>query len=118
MSKLCVVNHIADYVLSNSESGSIRSHKSATGNITFTLPSSPSEGIYFYFFGMEGGASITIALGNGSHRINDNSNPVAGQSIWTGILSTGGNTESIMLVYNGSGEWLTTEKYGVWQPVT
>jgi len=111
MSKLCVTNHIADYVLSASESGSIHTNRFATTGITITLPSIASEGTYFYLCSAEYGLEFIVALENGSHQIWDNSGPIAGQSIYGSGLQV--NFKSIMLTYNGSGKWLTTHKYGV-----
>ena len=111
MSKLCVTNHIADYVLSASESGSIHTNRFATTGITITLPSIASEGTYFYLCSAEYGLEFIVALENGSHQIWDNSGPITGQSIYSSLISVEFST--IMLTYNGSGKWLTTHKYGI-----
>jgi len=104
MERMCTVNHAESVSLFNGDSGSLHTNLGATGDITISLPSSPTVGTNFTFsVQTEVGDfyKLIIALANSSHQIISSVEPSVGQSIWADARS-----EVITLRFDGDYSWL------------
>lgn len=115
MSKLCIVNHVADHALSTSESGKVNTNRFATQDITFTLPSDATEGTCFYIVSVEHSLTVTIDLENLSHQITTILSTSVGQSIISDI--SGEDSAITFMVFDGTSRWLSSPTSGNWDNV-
>ena len=98
--------HTADDTLTEGESGSVHTNRGATGTITLTLPASASVGTQFTFAVQE---TQQLRVDPGAAAIRDNSGETADKYKWANGIG-----ESITLVADTNGDWMTVAKNGVW----
>jgi hypothetical protein len=108
--KKTIEAHTADDTLTEVESGSVHTNLGATATITLTLPVSAPAGTTFYFAVQ---AAQELRIDPGSVTIRDDSGQTAGK-----YKSADAIGESLCLVADANGDWVTTAKNGSWTEET
>ena len=98
--------HTADDQLTEAESGSVHTNRGAGGTVTLTLPASASAGTRFTFAVQEYWA---LRVDPGAAAIRDDTGITAGKFKWAD-----GVGESITVVADANGDWVTVAKWGGW----
>jgi hypothetical protein len=98
--------HTSDDTLTETESGSIHTNLGASGLVTLTLPASADEGTVFCFAVQ---SANELRIEPGSAAIRDTSGQAAGK-----YKSADAIGESITLVADANGDWVTIAKNGNW----
>jgi len=98
--------HTSDDTLTEAESGSVHNNLGATGVVTLTLPESAAAGTVFCFAVQ---SSNELRIEPGSAAIRDTSGQAAGK-----YKSADAIGESITLVADSNGDWVTIAKNGDW----
>lgn len=98
--------HTSDDTLTEAESGSIHTNLGASGVVTLTLPESAMEGTIFSF-ALQSANELRIEPGAAA--IRDTSGQTAGK-----YKSADAIGESITLVADANGDWVTVAKNGDW----
>ena len=100
--------HIADDTLTHAESNSVHSNLGASGTITLTLPQDATIGCKFYFVVM---AAFELRINPGAlHGIYIN----GAKQTDNMYISANAVNESVMLVNDGNGDWVSLFQYGTW----
>ena len=103
---LLVEAHAADDTLTQGDSGSVHTNSGATDAIRLTLPEDAVAGTYFTFAVQE---TQQLLIDPGLAAIRDESGQTAGKFKWANGIG-----ESIVLVADANGDWVTISKNGVW----
>ena len=98
--------HTSDDTLTESESGSVHTNLGATGTITFTLPASATVGTKFTFAVQ---SAQQLRVDPGTATIRDNSGQTPDKYKWADAVG-----ESLTLVADANGDWVTIAKNGTW----
>jgi Cft2 family RNA processing exonuclease len=98
--------HIFDDTLTEAESGSVHSNLGSTGTVTLTLPASASEGVVFTFAVQ---AAQELRIDPGTAAIRDDSGQTADKYKYANAIG-----ESISLIADANGDWVTIGKNGTW----
>jgi hypothetical protein len=98
--------HTSDDTLAVAESGSIHSNLGATGLVTLTLPASAPEGTVFTF-AVQAGQELRIDPGMAA--IRDNSGQTTDKYKAADAIG-----ESLAVVADSNGDWVTIAKNGTW----
>jgi len=98
--------HTSDDTLTETESGSIHTNLGATSTITLTLPASPTAGTTFTFAVQ---AAQQLRVDPGTATIRDDSGQTPDKYKWADTIG-----ESITLVADANGDWVTIAKNGTW----
>jgi len=98
--------HTEDDTLLASESGSVHTNLGATGTVTLTLPAAATEGTEFTFAVQ---APYELRVAPGAAAIRDDSGDTAGK--YKAADAVG---ESLTLVADANGDWVTVAKNGTW----
>ena len=98
--------HTSNDTLTESESGSIHTNLGATGTITLTLPASATAGTVFTFAVQ---AAQQLRVDPGTATIRDNSGQTPDKYKWADAVG-----ESLTLVADANGDWVTIAKNGTW----
>ena len=101
-----VEDHTSDDTLLESEAGSVHTNRGATGLIKLTLPESPEAGTVFTFAVQ---ANQAFCVDPGAAAICDDSGSTPGKYKCADLTG-----ESIVLVADNNGNWITIGKRGVW----
>ena len=104
--KKTIEAHSGDDTLTEAESSSVHSNLGATATVTLTLPTSPPAGTVFYFAVQ---AAQELRIDPGSATIRDDSGQTAGK-----YKSADAVGESLCLVADSNGDWVTVAKNGSW----
>ena len=104
--KKTIEAHTSDDTLSESESGSVHTNFGASATVTFTLPTSASAGTVFHFAVQ---AAQELRIDPGSATIRDDSGQTADK-----YKSADAVGESLSLVADANGDWVTIAKNGSW----
>jgi len=104
--KKTVEAHTGDDTLTEAESGSVHTNLGATGVVTLTLPGSAAEGVVFTFAVQ---AVQQLRIDPGAATIRDDSGQTAGKYKWADAIG-----ESLVLVADENGDWVTVAKNGTW----
>ena len=104
--KIAVEAHTGDDTLTVVESGSIHSNLGSTGTVTLTLPTSAPAGTVFTFAVQ---AAQELRIEPGAAAIRDDSGQTAGK-----YKSANAIGESLSLVADSDGDWVTIAKNGTW----
>ena len=108
--KKTIEAHTVDDTLTEAESGSIHTNLGATATVTLTLPASAPVGTVFYFAVQ---AAHELRIDPGSATIRDDSGQTAGK-----YKSADAIGETLCLVADESGDWVTIAKNGSWTEET
>ena len=98
--------HTSGDTLTESESGSVHTNLGATGVVTLTLPSSATAGTTFTFAVQ---AAQQLRVDPGAATIRDNSGQTPDKYKWADAVG-----ESLTLVADANGNWVTIAKNGTW----
>ena len=98
--------HTSDDTLTESESGSIHTSLGATSTITLTLPASATAGTTFTFAVQ---STQQLRVDPGTATIRDNSGQTPDKYKWADAVG-----ESLTLVADANGDWVTIAKNGTW----
>lgn len=98
--------HTANDTLTEGESGSVHTNLGATGVVTLTLPANAAAGTQFTFCVQ---AAQSLQVDPGSAAILDNSGQTADKYKWANGIG-----ESISVVADDNGDWVTVSKCGIW----
>ena len=98
--------HTSNDTLTESESGSVHTNLGATGLVTLTLPASAAAGTRFTF-AVQAVQQFRVNPGTAASR--DNSGQTPDTYKWADAIG-----ESITLVADSNGDWVTTAKNGTW----
>jgi len=98
--------HTGDDALTEAESGSVHTNLGATGVVTLTLPASATAGIVFTFAVQ---AAQQLRVDPGAATIRDNSGQTPDKYKWADAVG-----ESLTLVADANGDWITIVKNGTW----
>jgi len=98
--------HTSDDTLTESESGSIHTNLGATATITLTLPASAAAGTTFTFAVQ---AAQQLRVDPVTATIRDNSGQTPDKYKWADAVG-----ESLTLVADANGDWVTIDKNGTW----
>ena len=98
--------HTSDDTLTEVESGSVHTNLGATGTVTITLPASATAGVE-YIFAVQ--AAQELRIDPGVSAIRDDSGQTADQ-----YKSANAIGESITIVSDSNGDWVTVAKTGTW----
>ncbi len=98
--------HTSDDTLTESESGSIHTSLGATGVVTLTLPASATVGTTFTFAVQ---SAQQLRVDPGAATIRDNSGQTPDKYKWADAVG-----ESLTLVADANGDWVTIAKNGTW----
>jgi len=98
--------HTSDDTLTEAESGSVHTNLGATGTITLTLPASATAGTVFTFAVQ---AAQQLRVDPGTATIRDNSGITPDKYKWADAVG-----ESLALVADANGDWVTIAKNGTW----
>jgi hypothetical protein len=104
--KKTIEAHTSDDTLTAVESGSVHTNLGATGLVTLTLPASTSEGTLFTFAVQ---SAQELRIDPGAATIRDDSGQTAGK-----YKSADAIGESLTLVVDSNGDWVTIAKNGTW----
>lgn len=104
--KKTIEAHASDDTLTVSESGSIHSNLGATGTVTLTLPMSALAGTVFSFAVQ---TAQEIRIDPGTATIRDDSGQTADKYKAANAIG-----ESLTLVADSNGDWVTIAKNGTW----
>lgn len=104
--KRMIEAHTGDDVLAEAESGSVHTNLGATGAVTITLPSSAVEGTEFVFAVQ---AAQELRIDPGSATIRDDCGATVDKYKTANAIG-----ESLVLVADSNGDWVTTAKNGTW----
>ena len=104
--KKTIGSHTADDTLAESESGGIHTNLGATATVTLTLPASAQAGTVFYFAVQE---AQELRIDPGSATIRDDSGQTADKYKAANAIG-----ESLSLVADANGDWVTIAKNGTW----
>ncbi len=102
--------HTTDDTLTESESGSVHTNLGATTTVTLTLPASAQAGTIFHFAVQ---AAQELHIDPGSATIRDDSGQTAGK-----YKSANAIGESLSLIADANGDWVTIAKNGTWTEET
>jgi len=108
--KKTIEAHTTDDTLTEAESGSIHTNLGASATVTLTLPASAPAGTVFYFAVQ---AAQEMRIDPGSATIRDDSGQTAGK-----YKSADDIGESLCLVADSNGDWVTITKNGSWTEET
>jgi hypothetical protein len=108
--KKTIETHNSDETLTEAESGSFHTNLGATSTVTLTLPASAQAGTVFYFAVQ---AAQELRIDPGSATIRDDSGQTAGK-----YKSADAVGESLSLVADTNGDWVTIAKNGSWTEET
>lgn len=98
--------HTSGDQLNYSESGSIHTNSGASGTITLSLPSTTVAGTKFTFFNAE---ALEFRIDPGVNAILDSAGYTAGKYKHNSSVGS-----SITVVSDSNGDWMVTNKSGVW----
>jgi len=98
--------HTSNDTLTESESGSVHTNLGATGTITLTLPATAAAGTTFTFAVQ---SAQQLRVDPGSSTIRDNSGQTPDKYKWADAVG-----ESLTLVADANGDWVTIAKNGTW----
>ena len=98
--------HTGDDTFTEDESGSVHSNLGATGIVTLTLPASATAGTQFTFAVQ---ATQQLRIDPGTATIRDNCGQTADKYKWADAVG-----ESLTLVADSNGDWVTVAKNGTW----
>jgi len=98
--------HTSDDTLTIFESGSVHTNLGATATVTLTLPASASEGTEFTFAVQ---AAYELRIDPGTAAIRDDSGQTSDKYKAADAIG-----ESITIVADGNGDWVTVAKNGTW----
>jgi len=98
--------HTTDDTLTAAQSGSVHTNLGATGTVTLTLPANALQGTKFTFAVQ---AAQQMRIEPGSATIRDTSGQTSGKYKWADAIG-----ESITLVADSNGDWVTIAKIGTW----
>jgi hypothetical protein len=98
--------HTSDDTLTESESGSIHTSLGASGVVTLTLPAAATAGTTFTFAVQ---AAQQLRIDPGAATIRDNSGQTADKYKWADAIG-----ESLTLIADANGDWVTIAKNGTW----
>ncbi len=98
--------HTSNDTLTESESGSVHTNLGATGLVTLTLPASAAAGTRFTFAVQ---AVQQFRVNPGTAAIRDNSGQTPDKYKWADAIG-----ESLTLVADSNGDWVTVAKNGTW----
>ena len=101
-----IETHTGDDTLAESESGSIHTNLGASATVTLTLPATAQAGIIFHFTVQ---AVQELRIDPGSAAIRDDSGQTADK-----YKSANAIGESLSLVADANGDWVTIAKNGTW----
>lgn len=99
--------HTGDGQLDHSESGSLHTNEGAGGTVTLTLPSTVVAGTKFTFFTA---AAYEFRIDPGSNAILDSTGTTADKYKYNSTIGS-----SLTVVSDANGDWMVTNKSGVWQ---
>jgi len=105
-SKKAVEAHTSDDTLTAAESGSVHTNLGATGAVTLTLPASAAPGTVFTFAVQ---AAQELRIDPGSATIRDDSGQTADKYKAADAIG-----ESLKLIADSNGDWVTIAKNGTW----
>jgi len=108
--KKTIETHTSDDTLTEAESGSVHSNLGATATVTLTLPASAPVGTVFYFAVQ---AAQEFRIEPGSATIRDDSGQTADK-----YKSANAIGESLCLIADANGDWVTIAKNGTWTEET
>jgi len=108
--KKTVEAHTGDDTLTESESGGVHTNLGATATVTLTLPASATAGTVFYFAVQ---AAQELRIDPGSATIRDDSGQTAGK-----YKSADAIGDSLYIVADENGDWVTIAKNGTWTEQT
>ena len=98
--------HVSDDTLTEGESGSVHANLGATGTVTLILPASAEAGTVFIFAVQ---AAQELRVDPGTAAIRDTSGQTADKYKWADAIG-----ESITLIADENGDWVTIAKNGTW----
>jgi len=98
--------HTSNDTLAESESGSVHTNLGATGTITLTLPPTAAAGTTFTFAVQ---TAQQLRVDPGTATIRDNSGITPDKYKWADAVG-----ESLTLVADANGDWVTIAKNGTW----
>jgi hypothetical protein len=98
--------HTSGDTLTESESQSVHTNLGATGVVTLTLPASATAGTTFTFAVQ---AAQQLRVDPGTATIRDNSGQTPDKYKWADAVG-----ESLTLVADANGDWVTIAKNGTW----
>lgn len=98
--------HTSDDTLTETESGSVHTNLGATGAVKLTLPASAAAGTVFTFAVQ---AAQQFRIDPDTATIRDDSGQTADKYKWADAIG-----ESITLVADSNGDWVTAGKNGTW----
>ncbi|MCK4999029.1 MAG: hypothetical protein KAS23_05825 [Anaerohalosphaera sp.] len=98
--------HTANDQLTENETGSVHTNLGATGVVILTLPAGASAGTKFTFAVQ---AVQEFRIDPGSAAIRDDSGATADKYKWANAVG-----ESIVVVADNNGDWVTVSKRGIW----
>ncbi len=102
--------HTSDDTLTEAESGSVHTNLGATGVVTLTLPASATAGTTFTFCAQ---AVQQLRVDPGTATIRDNNGQTPDKYKWADAVG-----ESLALVADENGDWVTIAKNGTWSEQT
>lgn len=108
--KKTIEAHTSNDTLTADKSGSIHTNLGAAGTVTLTLPASAPEGTVFSFAVQ---AAYELRVEPGTAAIRDDSGQTAGK-----YKSADAVGESLTLVADENGDWVTIAKNGTWTEET
>jgi len=108
--KKTIEAHTGDDTLTESESGGVHTNLSATATVTLTLPASAPAGTIFHFAVQ---AAEELRIDPGSATIRDDCGQTAGK-----YKSADAIGDSLCIVADGNGDWVTIAKNGTWTEET
>ena len=106
--KVVIEDHTANDTLTEAESGSVHTNKGATGAITISLPSAPTEGTTFTFF-VYAAQEFRIDPGDNDAIYASGITAADGKYVSADALG-----EYITLVANSAGDWIAVAINGTW----
>ncbi len=98
--------HTTDDTLTEAESGSVHTNLGASSTVTLTLPASAAGGTTFTFAVQ---ANQQLRIEPGANAIRDDSGYTTGKYKWADAVG-----ESITLIADSNGDWVTIAKNGYW----
>ncbi len=98
--------HTSGDTLTEEESGSVHTNLGATGTITLTLPASATAGTVFTFAVQ---AAQQLRVDPGAATIRDNCGQTPDKYKWADAVG-----ESLTLIADANGDWVTIAKNGTW----
>ena len=100
--------HWKDDILTEDESAKVHTNQGALTDVTLTLPTSPDVGTW-YAFAVPDFNGYKLIVDPGAAKIYASGTIATGKYIWADSLG-----ESLKLIANSAGDWVTIGHRGVW----